>query len=82
MSKPVGSTSIKDLATSVYDNGRRGSPKPGCDCLQCFGYCIVDQEVAERELFARADRAEQETVLPGHRDDASDAPVVSRGRRR
>lgn len=57
MSKPTGSTSIKDLATSVYDNGRRGSPKPGCDCIQCFGYCIVDQQRAEREMFARSDRA-------------------------
>jgi len=47
--------SIKDLATSVYDNGRRGSPKPGCDCVQCFGYCIVDAEAAARQLFARSD---------------------------
>jgi hypothetical protein len=48
---------ISDLATAVFDNGRRGSPKPGCDCVQCFGYCIVDQAVAEREGFARRDEA-------------------------
>lgn len=47
--------SIEKLATAVYDNGRRGSPKPGCDCVQCFGYCMIDQEVAARELFARSD---------------------------
>jgi hypothetical protein len=25
--------------------------------VQCFGYCIVDQAVAEREGFARRDEA-------------------------
>jgi hypothetical protein len=42
--------SIKNLATSVFDNGRRGSPRPGCDCLQCFGYCITDRDKMQREL--------------------------------
>jgi hypothetical protein len=42
--------SIETLATSVYDNGRRGSPKLGCDCVQCFGYCLVDKDAAYREL--------------------------------
>jgi len=37
--------SIKDLATSVYDNGRRGSPK----------HCTVDAEAVARQLFARSD---------------------------
>lgn len=27
-------------ASAVFDNGRRGNPKPGCDCVQCFGYCL------------------------------------------
>ena len=40
---------IKDLATEVFDNGRRGTPKPGCDCIQCFGYCMVDQDAYLRE---------------------------------
>jgi hypothetical protein len=48
---------ISELSTAVFDNGRRGSPKPGCDCVQCFGYCIVDQEAAQREIFARHDIA-------------------------
>lgn len=26
--------------TAVYDNGRRGEPMQGCDCIRCFGYCI------------------------------------------
>lgn len=33
----------------VFDTGRRGNPLPGCDCIQCFGYCSVNYEVAERE---------------------------------
>jgi hypothetical protein len=43
--------SIAELATSVYDNGRRGMPKPGCDCVQCFGYCLVDRDEALRQGF-------------------------------
>ena len=46
-----------EIATSVYDNGRRGSPRLGCDCIQCFGYCMVDKDRAEREMFARSERA-------------------------
>ena len=36
--------------SEIFDNGRRGEPRPGCDCRQCFGYCIVDHDVARREL--------------------------------
>lgn len=42
------SPSISELASAVVDNGRRGEPKAGCDCVQCFGYCMVDQEQALR----------------------------------
>ena len=45
---------IETLATSVYDNGRRGLPRAGCDCVQCFGYCQVDSDAALRsQLGAR-----------------------------
>ena len=27
-------------ASAIGDNGRRGEPLPGCDCVQCFGYCL------------------------------------------
>jgi len=27
--------------TAVFDKGRRGNPLPGCDCVQCFGYCLI-----------------------------------------
>lgn len=37
-------------ATAVFDNGRRGAPRPGCDCLQCFGYCIVDRDKYARDV--------------------------------
>lgn len=37
-------------ATEIFDRGRRGEPMLGCDCMQCFGYCLVDHDVARREL--------------------------------
>ena len=43
---------IAGLATAVFDNGRRGMPRPGCDCEQCFGYCLVDQDKASRDGYA------------------------------
>jgi hypothetical protein len=43
----------KDL-TAVFDNGRRGEPLPGCDCMRCFGYCILDADKAFREIADRA----------------------------
>jgi hypothetical protein len=46
--------SIERLASSVYDNQRRGMPKPGCDCVQCFGYCLVDKDEAIRQSFSQA----------------------------
>lgn len=42
--------SIENLSSAVFDNGRRGTPKAGCDCVQCFGYCLIDQDKASREL--------------------------------
>ena len=42
---------IAGLATAVFDNGRRGMPRPGCDCEQCFGYCLVDNDEATRRGF-------------------------------
>ena len=49
--RQVLSLSIDKLTSAVFDNGRRGMPKPGCDCEQCFGYCLVDQEAAARSGF-------------------------------
>ena len=40
--------SISELASAVVDTGRRGEPRPGCDCVQCFGYCLVDRDQAAR----------------------------------
>ena len=45
------SQSIKELTTAVFDNGRRGNPKPGCDCEQCFGYCLVNEDAALRKAL-------------------------------
>jgi hypothetical protein len=42
-------------ASAVYDKGRRGEPLPGCDCVQCFGYCMVNGDEAERARFANQD---------------------------
>lgn len=35
-------------STAVFDKGRRGNPLPGCDCAQCFGYCLIDGDEAGR----------------------------------
>ena len=34
--------------SSLTDNGRRGLPMAGCDCEQCFGYCLIDREEEAR----------------------------------
>lgn len=47
--------SIEELSSAVFDNGRRGQPKPGCDCVQCFGYCMIDGDAALRQSFERHD---------------------------
>lgn len=47
--------SARTILTNVEDNGRRGEPLPGCDCVQCFGYCMVDHDVARRDILARGD---------------------------
>ena len=49
--------SIEQLTSMVSDNGRRGAPKIGCDCVQCFGYCLYDNALALRQGLARADDA-------------------------
>ncbi len=38
--------------TAVFDRGRRGNPLTGCDCVQCFGYCMVNGDQALRERWA------------------------------
>lgn len=43
------SPSIESLSSTVQDNGRRGEPRAGCDCMQCFGYCMVDADQAVRQ---------------------------------
>jgi len=42
-------------AAEVIDNGRRGEPISGCDCMQCFGRCMVDSELRYREGLRRTD---------------------------
>jgi len=42
-------------ASEVPDNGRRGNPLPGCDCVQCFGRCMIDPEIAVREGLRLSD---------------------------
>jgi len=43
----------------VPDNRRRGAPIPGCDCMQCFGRCMVDPDVALREGLRRFDEGQR-----------------------
>ena len=47
-------------ATAVYDKGRRGEPLTGCDCVQCFGYCMVDGDEADRARMARGGDTRQQ----------------------
>jgi len=35
------------------DNGRRGEPLPGCDCVHCFGRCSIDRDAAMRDMLSR-----------------------------
>ena len=39
------------IATEVFDRRRRGEPLPGCDCVQCFGYCMIDRETERRDML-------------------------------
>lgn len=57
------STSIEKLASAVFDNKRRGQPRPGCDCEQCFGYCMVDKEIAVRHHFGDQRPEEKEGAI-------------------
>lgn len=51
---------IPELASAVFDNGRRGAPRPGCDCEQCFGYCHIDRNEVERQSFRPAPKGGEE----------------------
>ena len=39
-------------ASEIFDRGRRGEPLLGCDCMKCFGYCMVDHDAARRDMVA------------------------------
>lgn len=60
--------SIAAIASDVRDNKRRGAPRPGCDCVQCFGYCIIDNDAWHRAQMmtqsqrARAKGADEEPI--------------------
>ena len=51
----TSANTIERLASEVVDTGRRGEPKPGCDCMQCFGYCLVDRDAAVRDRALAGD---------------------------
>jgi hypothetical protein len=46
------------LVYGTDDNMRRGNPLPGCDCVQCFGHCIIDHDLAHRVLMERSEQVE------------------------
>lgn len=43
------------IASKVFDNRRRGEPMMGCDCMQCFGYCLINRETEYREISMKAE---------------------------
>ena len=53
----VTTSSIVSFGSVLTDNKRRGDPKPGCDCVQCFGMCIVEHELAVRDRALLLDHA-------------------------
>ena len=48
-------------ASAVFDNRRRGEPLLSCDCMTCFGYCLLNHEILERELRNGEQRAKSIT---------------------
>lgn len=59
------SPSIESLSSSIQNNGRKGAPKIGCDCMQCFGYCMFDSDEAFRQqtlIFEQRARIVIQTV--------------------
>lgn len=48
----------------IRDNGRRGEPLPGCDCMRCFGMCLIDPDIAHREISERFETGETEEAAP------------------
>lgn len=40
----------KRRESEIFDNGRRGEPLNSCDCITCFGYCITNKSLIQREL--------------------------------
>ena len=54
---PKLTNTIAELTSTVFDNGRRVAPRPGCDCRQCFGYCMIDRDIATRENLLSFDKA-------------------------
>lgn len=50
-------------ATVVFDKGRRGNPLAGCDCVQCFGYCMINGDEAARVKFAQATVPEDKDLM-------------------
>lgn len=48
-------------AYRIRDNGRRGEPLPGCDCMRCFGMCLIDPDIAHREIALRIETAKTES---------------------
>jgi hypothetical protein len=42
----------KSKFVGIFDNGRRGNPRLGCDCVQCFGYCLSNTFCADDDKGA------------------------------
>jgi hypothetical protein len=72
----VGRGSYVKISSSIEDNGRRGEPQPGCDCMQCFGRCIVDSETAVRQRALSGDVSYRRSSEPQALDFA-DEEIVS-----
>ena len=42
-------------AHEVFDTRRRGEPRLGCDCMYCWGQCMIRQDMALRDALGHND---------------------------
>jgi hypothetical protein len=76
MTDPRKNNSIELIGT-VQDRGRRGAPLPGCDCVQCFGYCMVDKDRYHRQVMEFKDQAARVDPFLRHYQKQNPANAVA-----
>jgi hypothetical protein len=70
-----------EQVSQVFDSGRRGAPRPGCDCEQCFGYCFgfIDQDALIRAMNTGREFQQGIPDIDGPVDMILDRPSYDEG---